>query len=319
MSQTWTEFMATVDEHLSVEANRRGLETFRERTMRNAAVDLQRYIRAYQTGHTTTYAAADLEEREYAMVGNLPATAIPHAFYIYSNELDSDDVAHPNCMRNRLDFWPWMNRQQLICCPCEPLLYAYSVSPQGRSFVIHPILNADTRLLLVWQGLRIDFAGGDTVPFPEESAEAVAAYVKWRILLEIDKNPGLAATQNEIYRQLRSSLYLDERIKLDADKPDEEYISNVTPAPANFSGFGAQSIPLLTTVTMLEGVTTAALAALATESITVPTAVIIIIGGLQQLWTLTAGTDATDTANGVLRPNDYDGATNAKVWYQGTI
>lgn len=31
---------------------------------------------------------------------------------------------------------------------------------------------------------------------------------------------------------------------------------------------------------------------------------------------LRAGTDATDTANGVQRPNDYDPATNAKVWYQ---
>lgn len=31
---------------------------------------------------------------------------------------------------------------------------------------------------------------------------------------------------------------------------------------------------------------------------------------------LLAGTDATDTANGIARPNDYNGATNAKVWYQ---
>lgn len=31
---------------------------------------------------------------------------------------------------------------------------------------------------------------------------------------------------------------------------------------------------------------------------------------------LRAGTDATDTANGIQRPNDYNAATNAKVWYQ---
>lgn len=31
---------------------------------------------------------------------------------------------------------------------------------------------------------------------------------------------------------------------------------------------------------------------------------------------LRAGTDATDTANGVARPDDYNASTNAKVWLQ---
>lgn len=31
---------------------------------------------------------------------------------------------------------------------------------------------------------------------------------------------------------------------------------------------------------------------------------------------LQAGTDATDTTLGIQRPVDYDGATNAVVWYQ---
>lgn len=230
---TWTQFMAVVDEHLSVDANRRGLEDFRERTMRNSVVDLQRYIRAYQTGHTTTYAVADLDEIEHAMLGNLPAGAIPSAFYIYSTEVDSEGDAHPDCNRNRLDFWDWERRQHLICCPCDIRLYAYALAPQGRQFMIHPILNADTRLLLVWQGLKIDFAGGDTVPFPEEAAEAVAAYTKWRILLEIDKNPTLAGTQYAIWKQKLGSLYLDERAKQDAEKPDQEYPTSQAPtAPA---------------------------------------------------------------------------------------
>lgn len=222
--------MATVDEHLSVDANRRGLEDFRERMMRNAVVDLQRYIRAYQTGHTTTYAAADMDEIEHAMLGNLPAGAIPSAFYIYSTEVDSEGDAHPDCRRNRLDYWQWENRQHLICNACDHRLYAYAISPQGKEFMIHPILNSDTRLLLVWQGLKINFVGADVVPFPEEAAEAVAAYVKWRILLEIDKNPALANVQYGIWKMLRSSLYLDERDKLSAEKSDEEYSASQAPA-----------------------------------------------------------------------------------------
>lgn len=230
MSQTWTQFMTTVDEHLSVEANRRGLEDFRERTMRNAVVALQRYIKAYKTGHTTTYAVADLDLIENAMEGNLPAGAIPSAFYIYSNVLDSDGVAHPDCNRNRLKMWDWEDRQRLICCLCEPCLYAYTISPQGKTFIIHPILNADTELLLVWRGLKIDFQPADIVPFPEEAAEAVAAYVKWRILLEIDKNPSLASVQFSIWKQKLAELYLDERDKVSAEKSDEEYPTSQAPA-----------------------------------------------------------------------------------------
>jgi len=233
MSQTWTQFMATVDEHLSVDATRRGLEDFRERTMRNAVVDLQRHIPAYQKGHTTTYAVANMDTIEYAMLGNLPAGAIPSAFYIYSTEADDDGDTHEDCWRNRLDFWPWENRQKLICSSCDPRLYAYAISPQGTEFMIHPILNADTRLLLVWRGLKIDFVGIDVVPWPEEAAGAVAAYVKWRILLEIDKNPALAQAQYAIWKNARGDLYLDEREKLSAEKSDQEYAPTqapVTPA-----------------------------------------------------------------------------------------
>lgn len=222
--------MAIVDEHLSVDANRRGLEDFRERTMRNAVVDLQRHIPAYQVGHTTTYAAADMDEIEHAMLGNFPATCIPSAFWIYSNEVDSEGDAHPDCKRNRLDFWDWDNRQHLICNPCDHRLYAYAISPQGKEFMIHPVLNDDTRLLLVWQGLKINFVGADVVPWPEEAAEAVAAYVKWRILLEIDKNPALAQAQYAIFKNARGDLYLDERTKLNANKPDEEYPTTQAPA-----------------------------------------------------------------------------------------
>ncbi len=52
-------------------------------------------------------------------------------------------------------------------------------------------------------------------------------------------------------------------------------------------------------------------------------------GGLLEFWRLTAGTTAEDVSAGIVRPNDYDGTTNAKVWvrllrpvrplnYQGT-
>lgn len=222
--------MAVVDEHLSVDATRRGLEDFRERTMRNAVVALQRYIPSYQVGHTTTYLAADLDTIEYGMLGNLPANCIPSAFWTYSTEVDADGDAHPDCQRNRMDFWSWENRHALLCRQWDLRTYAYAIAPQGNQFIVHPVINDDTRLLLVWQGIKIDFVGADTVPWPEEAAEAVAAYVKWRILLEIDKNPALAQAQFAIWRDCRANLYLDERRKLSAEKPDQEYPTSQAPA-----------------------------------------------------------------------------------------
>lgn len=298
--------MATVDEHLSVDAARRGLEDFRERTMRNAVVDLQRHITAYQQGHTTTYAEADLDTKEYAQVGNLPAGAIPHAFWIYSNEADSEGVTHPNCRRNRLDFWSWDNRHALICNQHDRRLYAYAISPQGKQFVIHPVLNADTRLLLVWQGLKINFAAGDTVPWPEEAAEAVAAYVKWRILLEIDKNPALAQAQYAIFKNARGDLYLDERSRLSAEKPDEEYDVSIAPVPGPISGSGVD--PYVTSEALL--------AAVATTELTVPILKVWVNAatGLSEIWRLLAGSDAA-VAGAIVRPDDYD-AADPKTWYK---
>lgn len=233
---TYGDFVTTVLEHLSVDAERRGLEDFRAQMIRNAVINLQRFIPSYQQNHTTTYHEADLQAEEYGAIGNLPEGAIPSAFYIVSTEVDSEDVAHPYCNRDRMDYWPWEQRQHLLCTQCERRLYAYSLSPDRKMFVIHPALNDETYLLLVWNGLKRDFENADEVPWPEEAAEPVAAYVKWRILLEIDKNPALAREQLAIWQNGRLALYRDQNDKGDAEKPDQEYPASLAPNPpaANF-------------------------------------------------------------------------------------
>lgn len=40
--------------------------------------------------------------------------------------------------------------------------------------------------------------------------------------------------------------------------------------------------------------------------------------GIWKVTQLRAGTDATDTASGVARPDDYDATSNARVWYQAS-
>ncbi len=59
------------------------------------------------------------------------------------------------------------------------------------------------------------------------------------------------------------------------------------------------------------------LAAVATTGATVPTIMLWFetATALYRVTVLQTGTDATDTANGIQRPNDYNGAS-PKVWYQ---
>lgn len=303
---TWADYVAFTVAHLTVDADRRGLEDFRNRMIRNSVVDLQRFIRAYRSGHTTTYLAANLSQKEYGMVGNLPAGAVPEAFYIVSTALGTDGVTHENCARNRLDFWPWINRKHLLCNPCDRRLYAYSIAPYGRMFVIHPILNSETYLLLVWEGLKMDFADPDTVPFPEEAAEASAAYVKWRILLEVDKNPALAQAQLQIWSMKRLALYRDEQEKQDAEKPDDEYDSSIAPIPAPLPVSGVD--PYVTSEALL--------AAVVTVDVAVPLVKVWVDAGTgtTQVWRLLSGTGVA-MPGAVVIPNDYI-AGDPKTWYK---
>ncbi len=231
---TYAQFVAIVEENLPIESERRGLEDFRARMIKNALVDLQRYIVSYRVGHSTTYQEADLQLEEHGMLGNLPAGAVPTAFWIIDTADGRDGEPHPQCRRNRLDFWAWVARKHLFCSSCDRGLYAYALDPFGKMFAIHPALNDETELLLIWNGIKSAFVDADVVPFPEEAAEAVAAYVKWRILLEVDKNPALAQVEYGVWSMKRLALYRDQQEKQDAEKPDAEFTAADAPAaPAN--------------------------------------------------------------------------------------
>lgn len=305
----YSAYVAMVEEQLSVDAERRGLENFRAQQIRNSVVDLQRFIRGYRKGHTTTYQLADLVQVGCAMRGTLPDGAIPEAFWIQSTAA----VTSPPCdvdapVRNRLDFFNWNDRDYLANTPCERRLYAYCISPYSRYFVIHPALNDETELLLVWEGLKRDFADADVVPWPEDASEASAAYVKWRIILEIDKNPVLAREFFSIYSSKRLALFRDFQEKLDAEKPDEEQADDTPPSPS-LAQFGSQEVPFLSTITQYVGTDTTALLAVPTTGLTTPFLVDIMIGGVMQRWALMAGGTGD-------QPNDYNAATNNKSWQQ---
>jgi hypothetical protein len=319
---TWSDFKALVIEELGPDGTRRGIETLRVRAMRDGVLDLQRYIRAFRQGHVTTYQVADLETIGYSHLGTLPANAKPKAFYIISTGeiVEAGVTDDPNIVRNRLDYVAWENRHAMVADRYGARNYQYAVSPFSTTFLVHPLVNDETYLKVVWDGLKMDFADVDTVPttWPDQMAEAVAAYVKRKILLEIDKRPDLAREHYALYVEKRLALFREQQESQIADGKDEEYEVSTIPNPAPFANFGAQGVPFLSTVSGLSGVTNAYLSAVPTTGITPNYAVQFLNGTtlLIEEWVLKTSTAADDPTNGVLRPNDYAASTNEKVWFK---
>lgn len=320
----WADFKAAVLEELGVDGTRRGIEAMRTRAIRDAVIDLQRYIRAFRTGHTTVYQEADLTATDWAHLGTLPDQAKPKAFYTVSEVPKADaTLPDPNCCRNRLDFVAWQDRQAMICDKYGVRSYQYAISPFSKTFLVHPLINDETYLLVVWDGLKMTWADVDVVTFPEQAAEAAAAYVKWKILLLVDKRIDLAheyfdRPKNQgIYPGLRLALGREQRESQDADGKDEEYAAIAVPSPSQISGFGAQQVQFLSTVTLVAGVTDASLANIPTINITPNYAVEFLDGVLDIVvtWVLKSSTAASDGVS-VQRGNDYNGVTNAKVWFK---
>lgn len=339
----WSDYVTQVDAHLVTDATRRGLETFRDRFLRNAVIDLQRFIPGYRVGNTTTYQVADVVAVGSAHLVAFPAGARPTAVYI----IDTDPAADSATQRYRLDFYPWLKRQALIdgdlqfcdwwagcwggwgpsCQSGPPPVtppgaswgwacrkgYVYSIGPHGKNFLIYPQLTATTELLLVWDGLKTSFADGDSVPFPDESCEAVAAYIKAKVCNYVDKNVALGQIANQDWKEGRLKLYRDWQETQSMEEKDEEYDATALAPPTNFASFGGQNIPLLRAVTGLTGSATS-LDAIPTAAgaVDVPTTVQLYFGGDTQFWTLVAYTGQAGA--GTQQPADFDAVTNPVIW-----
>lgn len=320
MALTWLQFVALVNDQLTVDANRRGTEAFRLRTIKNAVVDLQRNIVAYRDGHTTAYTEGSLDDMGHAQLGAFPAHAKPKAMWY----LSAADEADTDCHRRRMTFFNWEDRQALVCggYRCYPGTYVTAISPMGKQFMIYPkVADADlTSILLVWEGLKSEFLDGDIVPFPPEAAEAVAYYVKSRIFLNVNNNPQMGQVNDQLYKLKRRELAIDQREALSVDFSDEEYVNSNVPVPGSLLPFGDEPIPFLRGITTIEGATSSAFVTVPTAQLPLPFTVIIqttdYFPFFNAQWVVKESTDAHDPANGVVRGNDFDAVSNPRVWFK---
>lgn len=213
-------------------------------------------------------------------------------------------VSDENCVRYKLDFMAWSHRQNMICGRLPH--YFYTISPHGKQFIVTPALTENTKLQVVWDGYKYSFGDDEEVQFPPEAAEAVAAYVMWKIARTVDKNLPLSKEYEQDYLKLRLALFRDFNEGQFPDGKDEEYDQRALPA-------GSTGGTVNTSITSWTD-----LMAIPTTSIATGSTILWndADAGVERATQIRESTEATDIPAGIARPDDYDFTTNPRVWFQ---
>ena len=191
--------------------------------IRQGVIELQNFIPLYRKNNETTYEVADLEEEGEASIGTLPEGAkLQDAFYV---QTDAD------CKRVPLSIYNWGNRHDLICGAPKMIggNFLIAFDPDGETFIAFPKVLDGYELSVFWEGSKLEYADGDTVPFDEGCAKAISDYV----LSEMLRRPGptrdlkAAETHFLAYTNQRRSLYREARAR--------RSLSQSEPSPATMS------------------------------------------------------------------------------------
>lgn len=197
---TWAEFREQVIVHLTVHWERRTLRRWIEQMMRDAVLDLQKYINAYREDHQDVYSADRLVIHGTASIGRVPTNA-----YIQQFRFKSTGYV---CVDHPLDVESWQNRHNLACCDTT---YKVAIDPVGTEFWVNPQVTPGSEVVLHWNGRKSVWSDSDIVKFDDDAAAVVAEYCLAKLTRVIDKDLSASRTHMEDYEKMRRSLYLTVR------------------------------------------------------------------------------------------------------------
>lgn len=182
---TWSEFVASVRDRITVDADRLGpIQAGITRKIQDAVRDLQVFITGYREGHETLFNVADMTVYGSAHAAPLPSGARPREAYVYT--------ASNTCAQRPVYPFPWDQRNELKCAAVPGVETYMAIDPYAKQFVLYPALAEGQVLQLWWDGVKTTFVDTDQVPFDELAAEAAAAYVKAYIAKEVDRDPAMS-------------------------------------------------------------------------------------------------------------------------------
>ena len=245
---TWGTFVTAVKGMLTIDADRSGVNTYTAAMIRQAVIDLQSFIPAYQQNHETLYYSCDFVLEGYASRAvKPPASRIYQMFHI-------NDCGNGCVSRRIMDPYPWQDRFALVhgsvilntpgpaegyaggVVPWQPYgapgffsegyypnRYSlttsgnvalnnrpkYTMDPDGYTFYVYPEVTGSHFVSMFWTGVKINFADGEFTPFDEGMVMAVAEFVKGKIAREINHDIEGHNSYMTTYGAMRSRLYID--------------------------------------------------------------------------------------------------------------
>jgi hypothetical protein len=213
---TWAEFVTEVEGFLPIEAQRRGIETYRSKLVLAGARDLMRFIPRYRPRYELHFPRGQTEEGEvgvasYGVILNLP----PHTF-VEARLFDRDDEAEgvatdPVALQKNsrpVDWVDWQNRDKIAR---GELCDAISINPYSSSFIVSPSLSSEFQLVVWLDHDGETFAPTTQTVFDVHAAEAVAQYVMKFIALKVNNDIAASREWSDEYTRLRRKLLLDRR------------------------------------------------------------------------------------------------------------
>lgn len=237
---TWGTFSAEVLSRCPIDASRLGTQDFLPRLIRDAVLDLQRYIPAFTTRHETIYYAADFTQDGSASVGAMPPSSKINDAWMYNTaEQERFEVVS----------WPWERRFELANREVPDLLNSsyvvntaaslaaseivnrllnfygprkhcglFAIDPQAQTFYLYPSMPSSWVFSMFWTGTKLNFRTEESVPFCERAAIAVSYYVRAHMRRDYERNQADYEAYMKDYIAARTNLYLDYKSKGDLNK-----------------------------------------------------------------------------------------------------
>jgi hypothetical protein len=229
---TWREFRENVLDLCPIDRNRLGLQRYLPMVLREAVIDLQQFVASYQNRHENLWYHQDFAIEGHASVGTLPPKADIQSIWIC-------DLSRSH--RFPVKHYPWEKRFNMVYRDKGPVelfpnlmvLTAAAVQaielidrlpalqrvengqhgliaidPQAETFYLSPQMRPGWVLDIHWHGRKLDFKDNELVPFDEETAMAVASWVKSKVALQVDRDRTRAMDFMAEYYLARTNLYI---------------------------------------------------------------------------------------------------------------
>lgn len=215
----WSEFKASVDELLTIERRRLGVQPFIDRQVRLGVGDVQRLIDYYRTGIVTTLDHDDVIREGFASKAQIPKGAnLREIYHLRTGEIKASRPLYEISFSNKRELV-----SGVIGIGCSGNYFRYCIDHRdaGRDLYVYPALTKGYAIQIVWDAIvgraaEAEFKNDDIVPFDESVASLVHEYVKMKLAREVDRDISLARDYERTYRTGIASLYseVQERLRM---------------------------------------------------------------------------------------------------------